>query len=384
MSNFKDVYEQGKKGLLMGRTTGVPKIDEAILGIRKKQSIVIAAGPKVGKTTFIDTCFVIAPIMEAWEAYMKGNTTLWDNLHIIYFSLEIDRVTKEFNFATHFFLRMTGKTQVFYKDRVYPVDSNYFQGKVIYIGADGTREPVPVDPEDERILLEVIYPQYISTLFGVYDSKGNQTQAGKITFIEVRENPTGYYKYLMNFAETRGKFTHQTFATKNEQGKTEVTSKITGYVPNNPNEHIMVITDHVRKMKDERNFTRKQLIDKWSEYTTELRNWLWYTFIDVIHTNRGLSNMDRLKTLGEYIYPTGDDVKDSGNLSEEATILITLFNPTDEKYGLQQHFGLPLINYPNYRSVHIVDSRDTPCPQHIQTEFYHGALVVKQIDTNIL
>ena len=58
-------------------------------------------------------------------------------------------------------------------------------------------------------------------------------------------------------------------------------------------------------------------------------------------------------------------VKDSGNLSEECDYLLTLFNPTDEKYGLSTHFGYPLDEYPNYRSIHLVESRDTECPQHL-------------------
>lgn len=66
------------------------------------------------------------------------------------------------------------------------------------------------------------------------------------------------------------------------------------------------------------------------------------------------------------------------NLSEEADFLITLFNANDEKYKLDKHFGLKLRDnsmqlYPNYRSIHLVESRDTECPIHLRTNMF-GAI----------
>lgn len=49
-----------------------------------------------------------------------------------------------------------------------------------------------------------------------------------------------------------------------------------------------------------------------------------------------------------------------------------MFNPQDEKYNLERHFGVDLHPYPNYRSIHVVESRYTDCPQHIQTNMYGG------------
>ena len=73
---------------------------------------------------------------------------------------------------------------------------------------------------------------------------------------------------------------------------------------------------------------------------------------------------------GEFIFPTADDCKDSGNPAEECTIFMTLFNPNDEKYNLKKHFGVELAGYPNYRSLHITESRETECPVHIQTTMF--------------
>ena len=58
------------------------------------------------------------------------------------------------------------------------------------------------------------------------------------------------------------------------------------------------------------------------------------------------------------LYPTGADFKDTGNISEESDVVITMFNPLDEKFRLSTHFGYDLSKYPNYRSLHIIESRD--------------------------
>ena len=114
----------------------------------------------------------------------------------------------------------------------------------------------------------------------------------------------------------------------------------------------------------------KQTIDKWLEYSTILVNRCGFTMVNIMHSNRQVSNVDRLKMHGESIFPTADDIKDTGNLAEESTILMTLFNPSDEKYNLQKHFGVMLKDHPLYRSLHITESRYTECPVHIQLNAY--------------
>lgn len=66
-------------------------------------------------------------------------------------------------------------------------------------------------------------------------------------------------------------------------------------------------------MKRERGFSMKENLDKYSEYTVFLRNIFKYSFIDIIHSNRNLSDQDRVSTSGgRYLRPQTDDVKDTG------------------------------------------------------------------------
>ena len=130
---------------------------------------------------------------------------------------------------------------------------------------------------------------------------------------------------------------------------------------------------------------KKETVDKYSEYTCELRNDYGYTFVHIIHLNRSLSDVERLKHFKEDIYPSSDDIKDTGNISEDCNYLFTLFNPNDGKYGLKSHFGLKLRNdegavyYENLRTIHLVESRHCEFPLHFRTEIDGASKSFKEL-----
>jgi hypothetical protein len=365
MSNFIETYKKGKEGKNFGLDTGIPALNKAINGLQKKTSIGLAAAPKVGKTTLCDFSFVISPYLQM-EALGRLDDIEW-----IYFSYEIDRISKEFKFAAFFFAHDHNVHNFIYKGKVYSMSGTYLQGKLLHENSDGTIESIRVSDEHEAILKEV-YAKRIVPLFGEYGTKGEKIKPGKIDFIEAPENPTGLNKYLWSHAKQNGSFIEEDYKTVDEQGQPVKKKRVVGYTPNNPEKFTIIITDHIRKLRRERGFTMKENIDKWLEYSTILRNLCYYTFIHIIHSNRNMANVDRLKYAGEFIFPTADDCKDSGNPAEECTIFMTLFNPNDEKYNITKHFGVELQSFPNYRSLHITESRETDCPVHMQLNMFGG------------
>lgn len=370
MSNFVQTFKAGQAGKNLGLTTGIVALDLAINGLQKKTSIGLAAAPKVGKTTLADYAFVISPYLEAIK---KGTL---DNICWKYFSYEIDRVSKEFKFAAFF---MAYDLQVYnfvYKDTVYPMNQDYLMGKQLHKNADGTTEQILIT-EEHNDMLKSIYLDRIVPMFGEYDDSGKKVREGKIHVIEEPENPTGLYKYMLDYAKQNGTFHYETYHIAGDNGTRERKERISGYTENNPDLYSIFVTDHIRKLRMERGFNLKQNMDKYLEYTTYLRNICRFTYVNICHSGRQLANVERMKFAKEYIYPTADDVKDTGNLAEESTILLTMFNPNDEKYMLDKHFGVDLVAdgtrcYPNYRSIHIAESRYTPSPAHLQTNMLGG------------
>jgi len=92
-------------------------------------------------------------------------------------------------------------------------------------------------------------------------------------------------------------------------------------------EYSIVMTDHLRKLlyKD----YLKKTIDDYSSMSVDLRNAYGFSFVHIIHLNRSISEGQRIRQFGNYIYPTSEDIKDTGNLSEDADYVFTIFNPND-------------------------------------------------------
>ena len=161
---------------------------------------------------------------------------------------------------------------------------------------------------------------------------------------------------------------------------------LVGYNPNNPKEFIMIIFDTIRKIPRERGFSMKENIDKMIEYSVEIRNLCKYIFIPIIHLNRSMTDVQRMKFMGDMLFPASDDVKDSGNLAEECNYLFTMFNPNDERYNLDSHFSVKIKDsqgnelYPNMRTIHLVESRHCSFPQHFRVEMQGNIKNFKQLN----
>lgn len=179
-----------------------------------------------------------------------------------------------------------------------------------------------------------------------------------MTVKERAENPTGLYKDILELAKEKGKLTVNSYNTP------------ISYEPNDDSAFTIVVLDHIRKLKPERGWKMKETIDKMGEYMVILRNLLGYTFVPIIHTNRNLSSINRLNFFKKDLYPTSEDIKDSGNLGEDCDYLFTTFNPNDDKYSIKEHFNLIIrdskgnILYPTLRTIHLVSSRHCEFPRH--------------------
>tara|TARA_R110000796_G_scaffold231853_6_gene349937 strand:+ start:578 stop:1705 length:1128 start_codon:yes stop_codon:yes gene_type:complete len=359
MANFIEEYKKGQreqnKGLPMGE--GLTHVSSAINGVQKARIYGVAAAPKAGKSTFVDYAFVIQPILIALEHNVP--------LEVIYLSFEIDRVSKEFDFVTYFLFAdygiqhiQLGVGQTKDGKNIIKLNPDYLRGRM----QDDENNIIKVKDKIFEAIKE-IYIHRIIPIFGEWSVDGLLIKPGIITFIENKDNPTGLYKYFLKHAEKNGKF------KRVQMGNSQ---RIVGYEPNDPAKFTIVVTDHLRKLLPERGFQKKQTVDKFIEYSVEIRNLCQYTFVHIIHLNRSMTQMDRLKTFSDLLYPNSDDIKDTGNLAEDADYVFTIFNPNDERYNLTQHFGKVIKDdegnelYPDMRTIHLVESRHCSFPQHFR------------------
>lgn len=370
--NFIEEFKKGQSGSNKGIPIGfgLSNVSNAINGVQRGRLYGIAAAPKAGKSTFVDYAFLIQPFL-----FSVANNV---NIEWLYYSLEIDRVSKEFDISV-FFLNLDYGIEHIQLDegitkdgkKVIPLNSDYLRGRII----DDNGDTILVK---ETIIekLKIVYKERIIPLFGEYSDKGTLLKPGKVVFIEQKNNPTGIKKEIKRHAEKNGKFLEDRSGPK---------PRIVGYIPNDPDKFTIVITDHLRKMLPERNWPIKQTVDKMIEYQVELKNWTGYTFVDIIHTNRDIVNQERLRFAKDMLYPTSDDIKDTGNLAEDADYVFTMMNPNDDRYNLNRHFGNTIKDdsgnplYPNLRTIHLVESRHCKYPQHFKTNMRGNLKTFEQI-----
>jgi hypothetical protein len=110
-------------------------------------------------------------------------------------------------------------------------------------------------------------------------------------------------------------------------------------------------------MKKEKGYSKKENIDKLSEYAVILRNTFSFVPVLVSQFNREIGKTDRLKFSGEELQPSIEDFKDTGCMSEDASVVLGLFNATLYPH-IKNHLGYNLDTIgKGYRSLHILANR---------------------------
>lgn len=353
IEEFKKNQSGDFRGIPFGK--GLESINRDTNGILPKKIYGIAGPEKSGKTTFADAGFLYQPFLYCLEHNIK--------IEWIYYSFEIDRVSKEFECLAHFLNVDKGVNNIYLPEGVtknglnkIELSADYIRGLVL----DDNFNQIKFN-EDLIPLMKEVYANRVIPLFGEYSAEGIKIQDGLISFRSHPENPTGIYKEILEYANQRGRIIYR---------NPEKRHGIIRYEKNDPSAYVIVIIDHIRKVRGERGYDRKTTIDKMSEYLVELRDSLGYTFVPLMHTNRNLGSIERLSFMKGDLYPTSNDLKDSGNLAEDCNFLLTTFNPNDDLYGLKEHFGLKIrdsrgnILNEKLKTIHLASSRHGPFPKH--------------------
>lgn len=324
---FLNEVKEGLKGKNHGLPIKLVKLSKFINNIQKKTYYVLGAQQKTGKTALADYLFILGPYLINPKA----------NVKYIYFSLEVDLIEKMAKYCAFF---MDIKYGIF-------CDSNYIL----------SRGDTPLAPE-HLALVEEIYNNELIDLFGKYDERGNIIKEGKIIFFQDKMNPEGIRKYLLSYAKRNGEFITEQFKFE-DIAEEKTGTRIIGYKENDPDLYTFIITDHVGLLKRERGYNMKENIDKFSEHMVWFRNLCRFSPVAISQFNRDLGKVDRLKFSGEELQPTVEDFKNTGSLSEDASIVMALFNPTLLPH-LKKHKNYDLKKIgKGYRSLHILASRNT-------------------------
>ena len=292
-SGFQLLTDEINAGI-QGKNNGIPmgfKRLNKYIGIRKRIMTLIFGSPGSGKSAYMHSAYFLNP----FDHYL-ANKDKGLKFKGILFSMERNKV---------YILAKWLSRKIFIDQAILiPIQK--------MLGWWDTKLT-----KDEHDLI-LAYQWYIDELLEVVD------------VIEGAQNPTGIYKYVKGYAEKNGRF---------EQ--IDEYHKI--YIPDEPDKVVNIGEDHLGLTKLEKGMkSKKEAIDKLSEYNQYFRDVLGYSPIPVSQLTRNLSNPIYQKM--DSFEPTLDDVKESGRPGEDSDVVTSLFDPVRFK-----------TNDPSYRVENFID-----------------------------
>lgn len=306
--SFELLNEEVNKGL-EGKNAGIPMGFEKLnkyVGIRRRIMTLVFGATGSGKSAFVHSSYILNPF-----DYLLAHPTSDIKFKVILFSMERSKV---------YVLAKWVSRKIF-------LDYGVLIPIPKLLGWWNTK--LTKDEHDLFLSTE----KYLGELLEVVD------------IVEGAQNPTGIYKYVKEYAKQNGSYE-------------EISEFKSLYIPHHSNELILVIQDHLGLTKPEKGHsTKKEAIDKLSEYNQILRDYYGYIPICVSQLTRNLNNPSFQKM--ESFEPTLDDSKESGNPGEAADMVISLFDPlryktNDGSYGDVSKFVNPANGENFFRSIKIL------------------------------
>lgn len=271
--NLKVEVEKGIIGENAGISTGFPGLDKYV-SVRKKIYTLVFGSSGTGKSTFVHNAYILNPFDWWWKN--QNNTKI--KLKIVYFSQERS--------ATYVTAKWLCR-KIFLNEGILiplPKLMGWWDNKLT---------------KDEHDLF-LKYKPYFDNMEDV------------IEIVEGGQNPTGIYKWMKDWADKNG---------KTEQ----ITEYNKVYIPNNENLITLVIVDHQSLIRKEKGLnTKKEAIDKLSEYLQWGRDFCGFSPVLVAQMNRDIANPMYQKM--ESFEPTPEQIKDSATSFEDSDVCMSLFD----------------------------------------------------------
>lgn len=173
---------------------------------------------------------------------------------------------------------------------------------------------------------------------------------------DAQQNPTGIYKQLWKYAADNGKFIYKIIDEKDPiTGAETRVQKIDHYIPNNPNEYVIIITDHLAELTTERGWDIKQTIEKHSDYMRIIRNTFGYIPVDVQQQSAAQENLERFKA--NKLEPSLEGFGESKLTARKANIILGLFSPAIHELQNYRGYNIGRLQ-DNYRNLSIIRQRN--------------------------
>lgn len=301
----------------------LPKLNKYVPGIIKGCQYIVTANSGVGKTQFTKFAFVLEPYK-----YIKKYPEKGLKLKILYFALEESK--EEFMLSL-----ISNKLKEDYNLDLSPLDlQSYTENKL----SDDVIKKI----EDCQDYFEDLN-KYLEVIDSIY-------------------HPFGIYNYVRQYSEENG--VHH---TRKQMINGEEKDIYSHYEPNDPDEFVIVIADHVSLLQESKNahtgvmMNKHQTMTHWSAdfARKQITKHFKYAVISV-QQQSSASEQQQFTSRGDSIEaklePSLDGLGDNKLTQRDALIVIGLFAP--DRYGIRKHLGYDITKLKDrYRTLVILKNR---------------------------
>lgn len=319
---------------------GITSLDKFVPGIMKGTMYKVTASSGVGKTQIAKHLFVNQPYR-----FVKANPHLRIKLKIFYFALEESQ--------TEFMATLIcNRLQEVYGIRITPLAlksmGSYHLDDTVY----------------EKVIL---CREYFREL----------EQA--IEIVDYISNPFGMYKYVRDYARANGRFYFKGVEVNPEVPGTMYDT----YTANDPNEWVIVVSDHISLLQAEQKDTLFLAMQKWSAEYCRKQITKHFNYA-VANIQQQAADKERLEftntgqSIETKLEPSLDGLGDCKVTGRDDMVIMGLFAP--DRYEIEKHLGYDIgLLKDNYRSLSILKNRYGPPNVKIPLYFDGGTNTFKQL-----
>ena len=319
---------------------GFPRFEQECPGLEQGRSIIFTANSKVGKSQISDQMCIYSPY-----EYLDNNPEIDIKLKVFNFSLEMSKEEK---------IRQAICRKLFI-DKGILIDTKT-------LGSKRRNEILSQEILDIIKTYEAYFDKFCDT----------------VTYIDSIKNPYGIYKMIRDYANANGKQHKKMvkFERKQEDGSVTSTEELIDdyYEPNNPNEYVVVMVDHVGLLQPEKDQDLRTAIGKYSsDYSITMRNKWNYIPVIVQQQAQAQESIENAKM--DRLHPTLDGLGDNKTTQRDANIIFGLFSPFRHKipkYPVRDGYDVTKFQ-DHIRFLEILGGREgganTICPL-----YFHGAV----------
>ena len=327
-----------RQNLLDGKVNCIPSPFESFrqdfVGIEQETYYCVTANQKAGKSQFASFMFLYTPIM---YAYMHPGKV---RVRVFYAPFEESERKVTLRFMRYLLYEHSG-----YRIRISQKELT------------STLEGHPVNEE----ILDLLESKEYKDIMNFFESH--------VTFLEDR-NPTGIYKKLVQYACEHGERIKQPLTITDEFGESKTVEKVVGYKPFDPDEYVIILTDHVSLLTEERGMDKRQTIRKYSEYMMELRDYYRYIPVIVQQQASDVQSIDAYKL--NRISPSPGSLADCKDTRYDVNVMLGLTNPYAAH--LQTYLGYDITKLKDsQRFLEVMLSRDETA-NAVKALYFDGAV----------